>query len=203
MRQNGAQTRAALTVLDLDRATTSPGTLARIALYPYMRLTAGAYFSAERALGTPAYSVSELLRADPVAQSAADGQLENDGTITLGPIPRSTASAAAPIAVDTVTTGTVSRAGGCARLLPLASMPPGATGALVLTVPAGDTTVSIDAGRAPVSISYRRFSQSFTNLGEVRIAGSGLVRIHSDAAIQPWFLELASIAPVRACSGAP
>lgn len=203
MRQSGAQTRGALTVLDLDRATTPPGTLARIALYPYVRLTAGAYFSAERALGTPAYSVSELLRADAVAQSAADGQLENDGTITLSPITSSTDTSATPLTVDTVTTGTASAAGGCARLVPLASMPTGTTGTLVLTVPAGDSSVSIDAGRAPVSISYRRFSQTFTNLGEVQIAGSGLVRIHSDATIQPWFLRLASIAPVRACPVAP
>ena len=83
LRQSGEQTDGALAALELDRASVAPDTLARVALYPFVRLSARSYFAAADALGTPALTAAQLPHADFSAQTAADGQLIADGTIAL------------------------------------------------------------------------------------------------------------------------
>ena len=83
LRQSGEQTNGALGGLELDRASVAPNTLARVALYPFIRLRAGSYFAAADALGTPAFTAAQLQHADLSAQAAADAQLIADGTIVL------------------------------------------------------------------------------------------------------------------------
>ena len=74
-RQAGAQTDATLAAVALDRATVSAQTpLTQLPLYPVTVVTAGQYFTAADALGTPAYSVGQLLHASPAAQASADAQ---------------------------------------------------------------------------------------------------------------------------------
>lgn len=200
IRESGAQTKGALTALDLDRTTTPPDTLAQIALYPYMRLSAGAYFAASDALGTPAYTVSQLLSSDAKAQSTADAQMVSDGIVTFGPETGATRSATFSITASAVTNGTASRAAGCVRLMPIAAMLPGASASFVVSVPRAPARLSVTAGRAGVAVSIRRFAPTFTSLGRVQPGRSGVVTIRRDSAAQPWYLQLSSIAPVQVCA---
>jgi hypothetical protein len=206
-RQSGAVTNGALTALDLDRGSVSPNTLARISLYPYVKLSARSYFEAERTIGSPAYTVAQLRYADSAGQSAADSQLLADGDVTLasGPAFVGAASpparAGAPPAVFASTNGTVGSGGTCIRFTPAAALAPGSAASVSLIVHPG--RFSVTAGAAPSTLSIRRFAATPTPLGTVAALHSAIVTVRGDSAPEPWYLELSSIAPVRGCSVGP
>lgn len=198
IRTSGATTNGALTALDLDRDHVDPNTVARISLYQFIRLPARSYFDAQRALGTPAYTIAQLRRADVNAQSAADAQLLADGDVRLRPAgARTTARAVAPLDAAASTNGTVSRAGACLRFTPAAALTPGGIAAVSLIVAPG--ALSVTSAGAPTTLSVRRFAATFTSLGTVAARASATVTIRRDAATEPWYLQLSSVAPVRAC----
>ena len=200
IRQSGAQTNGALTALDLDRATVDPSTRARIAIYPFLTLTAGDYFDAERSLGTPAYTIAQLRRASGLAQSTADSQLMADGDVTLRPAPIATTAtgAGATVRVLSSANGAVASSGSCIRFTPSAALPPAATASVSLIVLPG--RLSVSAGAAPATLSVRRFAATQTPVGTIGAGRSAIVTIRRDLAPEPWYLELSSIAPVRACA---
>jgi hypothetical protein len=204
-RQAGQTTDGALTALDLDRATVSPGTEARISLYPAVALTARGYFAAERSLGTPAYGLAQLPGAGANAQSAADTQLLADGDVALragsGARPEARApqldgERSAP-GVLSSSGGAVTRAGGCVRLTPLAAFPPSASASLTLRVEPG--ALSVETTAAPASIAFDRFAATPTTLGEVGAHSAARVTIDRDGSPAPWRLVLSTTAPVRVC----
>jgi len=201
IRQAGEQTNGALTALDFDRADVTPGTVARVALFPYVKLTAHSYFAAADALGTPAYTAAQLSHADSSAQSAADAQFGADGTVVLGGVSTAPAPASGSATrVQTASNGTVTRAGACVRFVPSAAIGPGATGTVVVGVTPGPAAVSVTTGAAPATVSFRRFAATFTGLGVVRPGRTGVVLIRRDAATEPWQLQLQDIAPIRICT---
>jgi hypothetical protein len=206
IRASGAETNGALTGLDLDRATVDPATLARIALYPFEAVTAHQYFAAERTLGTPAYTVPQLQKAPSLAQSAADAQLLGDGDVTLGssgPSPGAATSAAGPAAPAVLgsANGTTARAGSCIRFIPAAALAPGDAASVSLIVVPG--RLSVTSAAAPTTVSIRRFAPTFATLGTVGARTSTTLTVRRDSASQPWYVELSSIAPVRACTVSP
>ena len=195
-RVSGFTTDGALTALDLDRASVNPNAGARIALFSFVRLTARQYFTAERTLGTPAYTLAQLRGADASAQVAADSQLLVDGDLDLRPA-SAIEGGTAPPTVIAATGGTTARAGGCVRFTPAAALPPAATASFTLRVAPG--TISLSASTAPASVAYRRFAPTTAALGTVAAHRTGAVTIRRDRAPDPWYLEVSSIGPVRAC----
>jgi hypothetical protein len=200
LRQSGEQTNGALGALELDRASVPPDTLARVALYPFIKLSARSYFAVADALGTPAFTAEQLPHADFSAQSAADAQLIADGTIALRGVTRAPAPAATAPAVEGSSDGRATRTGGCVRFLPSAALSPGATGTVVVTVAPGPAAVSVRGSGAPTTVSIRRFSPAFTPLGTVAAGGGAVVPVRRDAATEPWQLELQSLSSIRVCA---
>jgi hypothetical protein len=206
IRLAGATTDGALTALNLDGAHVAPSTLARISLYQDVDLTAAAYFSAERAMGSPAYSIAQLRTAPGAAQAAADSQLLADGDVTLAAasttsVPASLGESGATPSGVAAAEGTVTRTGSCVRFVPVAALAPGLSASIAFT--AGPGHVSVSAGAAPVSIAARRFAATFAPVGSVTARHVATVAIRHDPATEPWVLQLSSIAPVTACTLVP
>jgi hypothetical protein len=203
-RQAGAQTNGALTGFDLDRGSVKGSTLARISLFPAAKLTAHDYFAAERTLGTPAYTLVQLRQLGGTAGSAADSQLLADGDVTLTPAAdplgraRTIRSAGRPPSLVSSADLTAARAGSCLVFTPPAALAPGSVASATLNARPGRLWVK--AGAAPATVSARRFAPTPTSLGSVAARGSAIVTVRRDAAPNPWYLELSSIAPVRACT---
>jgi hypothetical protein len=195
-RQLGALADATLGAVELDRGRVASDT--QLPLYPLGTLTAGRYFTAVRALGTPAYTVAQLQQADSGAQGAADAQLLRDGDVefaaaTVAPSPGGTASP-----LEGAVNGAAVRHGACIAFAPAAALAPGQASTLALQPKPG--RLSVTAGGAPATVSVRRFAPSFTALGTVRARGSATVSVSPDRAPQPWHLQVESLAPVRVCT---
>ena len=200
IRQAGEQTNGALAALDFDRRSVAGDTLARVALYPLLKLSARSYFAASDALGTPAYTAAQLLRADSSAQSAADAQFSADETVVLRATTAVAAASGGPEAIQGSSSGSVARAGACIRFVPSAAIAAGTIGTVVVGVMPGPAAVSVTAAAAPATVSFRRFAATFTALGTVRPGRTGVVLIRRDAATEPWELQLQTLAPVRICA---
>lgn len=201
-RQFGAVTNGALTGLELDRSSLDPRTLARIALYPFTKLTAGEYFDAERALGSPAYTIAQLRRADAAGQSAADSQLLANGDVELTSRPASvTPGSGAASATLAAANGQVQRVGPCVRFRPAAALGPGSTASISLLVHSG--RLSVTSAAAPATLSIRRFAPTLTPLGSVAARRSTVATVRADSASDPWYLEVSSLAPVQVCTLQP
>jgi hypothetical protein len=207
IRGSGATTNGALTALDLDRGSADPSTVARIALYQFVKLSARSYFDAERTLGTPAYTIAQLQHADALARSAADSQLLADGDVMLTSSPTSAVTPRSPVGAGTAVpalaaaNGTVARGGACIRFTPAAALAPGSAASVSLIVLPG--RLSVTAAAAPATLSIRRFASTFTPLGTLGARRSTILTVRRDSASDPWYLELSSIAPLQACTLRP
>ncbi len=197
IRDSGAETNGALTALDLDRGSVDPHTIARIALWQFLGLKATDYYTADRALGSPAYSVAQLRRATMTAQTSADGQLRADGDVALSPAPPLGRPGGTLPTVVAPSTGAVAIDGACVRFTPPAALAPGAAATLAVRI--GAAGLSVSTGAAPATLSVRRFSPAFLALGDVAGHRTVTVRTRRDAAPDPWYLQLSSLAPVRVC----
>jgi hypothetical protein len=199
LRLLGGQTNATLGAVELDRATVASATpLKQLPLYPLVVVTAGQYFKVAHALGTTAYTLAQLQRANPSARGAADAQSLVDRDVILARVsaPPSPFGVAPP--VDGTVGGVAASRGACVAFVPAAALTPGATSTLSLTLEAG--RVSVSAGVTPVAISVRRFAPAFTALGTVQARGSALVSATRDRAPQPWHLQIQSLARVLVCT---
>jgi hypothetical protein len=207
LRNAGAATDGALTVLDLDHGGVTPNTPARVALYPFLKLSAGSYFDARRVLDTPAYTVAQLRHANSIAQSTADAQLLGDGDVTLATKPPAAEAAGASVQLGTTpsvlssSNGAVARSGACVLFTPVGALAPGSVASATLRL--GPGGLSVKAAAAAATVLFRRFSPTFTTLGTVSARGTAVVTIRRDAAPDSWYLQLSSIAPVRACTLRP
>lgn len=165
LRAQGADTAAYLGTLDMTRGTVSPSFLSAGFLLGVVQ--AGAYFAAERDLGTPADSPSVLAATDDGVRHAADLQLIaiHHIALTVAPPPRASAIA------------------GCRRA---GAALPGGGAPLILTVPAAGLLVS--AQGAPATVSLRRFATDFDAIGTVAPGASAVLRIAPDQAPERWQL---------------
>jgi small basic protein len=195
----GAQSDATLGAVQLDRGRIAPSTpLTQLPLYPLVVVTAGHYFSAEEALGSPAYTLAQLQHATPAAQRAADAQLLTDGDVKLARVTDPSSPGGTPAAVEGAVNGVAARRGACLAFAPAATLAPGAASVLALGLNPG--RVSVAAGAAPVAISVRRFAPGFTALGTLQAGGSATVSVSGDRAAQPWHLQVQTTDPVRVCT---
>jgi hypothetical protein len=195
-RQLGALGDATLGAVELDRGRVASDT--RLPLYPLGALTAGRYFSAVRALGTPAYTRAQLQHANPAAQGAADAQSIVDRDVEFAGVTASSPPRGTAAPLERAGGGSAARQGACVTLVPAAAIAPGQASTLALRLNPG--RVSVTAGAAPVKVSVRRFAPVFTALGTVQARGSAIVSVYRDRAAQRWHLQVLSPAPVHVCT---
>ena len=200
LRQAGAQTDAALAVVELDRGHVPADTPIAVAEYPFMRLLTGQYARARSALGTPADTAGELLSTGAPAQASADRQLLLDGDARLSRSP-AVRTVAARARVVNVAGGVARSAGGCIAFVPTAAAAPGVTGAVTLS--AGPGALVLRATGAPATVSVARFAPQLTELGGVAQGRAATLELGHVPAPGSWLVQLTSDAPVRACAPGP
>jgi hypothetical protein len=194
-RELGTRADATFAAVDLDAGMVAPHT--QISLYPLGSLSAGRYFAARRAVGTPAFTVAELERTTPAAQSAADAQSVADRAAVLSAVASPSPPRGTAVPTEAAAGGGLTRAGACVTFTP-ATLAPGGAGTLVLRL--DPARVSVSAGPAPAMVAVRRFAPTFTPLGSVQPRGSAIVSASHDRALRAWHLRVQSVAPVHVCT---
>ncbi len=198
LRQVGASTNADVAALDLGRGSIPPGYIAtQLPDYPFVAISAGSYFAAQDALGTPADSVGELAHAPATAQATADRELIGEHAIVLSPGTSPAPAGGAAPGLGQVMGGFARRFGACAQFTPLSAAAPTAKSSVLIVLAPG--AVRVTAGGAPVAVAARRFGPFPAQLGTIGPGRSAIVLVRHDAAAQPWQLQLAGGA-VRACT---
>ena len=144
LRQVGAGTEADVAALDLGRGSIPAGYIAtQLPDYPFVSITAGGYFAAQAALGTPADSIAQLAHAPAGAQANADNELIGEKAIVLSPgVSPAPARGAAPT-VAASTNGSATRTGACVRFTPAPALIPGAGSSVTLTLAPGAVRVRL------------------------------------------------------------
>ncbi len=170
--------RSRLAALEIARPNLSPDT--PVALELFTGFTAGAYFGAADAFGSPAYTESELASRSEADRLAADQFLASTLGIKLGATP-------------------LPRRGGGARCLP---MPASSNGTPAVALGPGDYSLT-----APVTqgagVRLGRFADlPAVDLGEVLPRQRISLRLPPDRSARPWRLAAIGSGPVIVC-GAP
>jgi len=199
LREVGADTDADVAALDLGEGSIPPGYVAtQLPDYPFVAITAGSYFAAKDALGTPADSIAGLAHTQSAARTTADRELIDERAIVLSPGPsRAPAGGTAP-GLAATTGGVATRAGACVSFDPTMALAPGATSSVSLTLAPG--IVRVTAGDGPITVAARRFGPALTPLGTIGPGRSAYVLVRRDAAPRPWFLQLQGTAATRTCT---
>jgi hypothetical protein len=202
LRDEGAQTRAALGALDVARPVVRPGETARgLPGGLFVRLEAGAYYAAADALGRGAVadSPAALAGAPEGVRALADAELVR----LHGGAAQPAAAAPGPAAPPPVTGasgGTATRRGGCVALRAPGAAPAGAPPAtLQVAVPADGVLVRARGGAAEVRV--RRFAASFPARAHARLraGATAVVRFRPDGAEQPWHVSVVAERAVAVC----
>jgi hypothetical protein len=185
LRSQAPIARADLAAFEITRSIVAPAYVARhFPGYPYLTVRAGLYFAMEHAIGSPAFSQSELTTAPEPAREVADAELIE----IHGVVPQPLAPGAAP--------------GRCLTWRPPAFAPTGAAASeFAVTLPAAG--LRLRAGGAPATLGLRRFAAAFTPLGTVPAGRSVAVRIAPDGSPRPWMVQVSSQAPVGVCLDSP
>jgi hypothetical protein len=164
LRDSGTQTRVALGALDLARDRVSPGfVITDLPGFPYVQMTAGDYFSAERDLGTPAAGPAALATTTEPLRRMVDAQLVSSERIRLS------TTAERP-------------SGACPVLGPHGSP------AFRVRLPAAGAWIAIPRGTAAIGV--RRFADSFQDIGRIAAGAPATLRLAPDRAGRPWQLQV-------------
>ena len=180
--------RAKLAAVDIGRGHISDGFVIQLttSTSPF---TAGSYYSAVDAFGSPAFSESELLNRNEPNRAAADQLLASAQGIKLGPL--------------TAADQHIQAAGHCQTLHGSAS---GSTAAA--TLGPGNYTLSSQkppagAGQAGVPVEAARFAdQSSVNLGFIDPRTGSALSIPADNSSRPWRLSLPAASAITLCGAA-
>lgn len=162
--------RAELGALELGRRFVAPDYVAD----PWQGIVASAYFSAERAYGTPAASPGEIARMPEIARILADAELIHIYELRLRAAPAACASLRPGAATD--------RAQGRQVETSLRS------GALLLATDGAGATVEV-----------RRFATQYESVGALPSRMPVELSIPRDSAPQPWRVRVRSSVPVAVC----
>lgn len=192
LRSQAQLTRAQVGSLDIARQIVPPS----FGTGPFGIINAGQYFSAERAIGSPAATPAQIATFGEPAREAADAELAGIHGVRLRPLTAPPALGARPT-LDGASGGTVVYRGSCENFTPAVFSTPGAASAVSVTVPASGLRVSI--GDAPATVSFRRFGQFFQPLGALAPHAQAELLIGADLAPQPWHLQISSTAAVSVC----
>ncbi|MDQ6841711.1 MAG: hypothetical protein M3025_04720 [Actinomycetota bacterium] len=190
-------TEAELAALDLSRPVVKPSYISNGFIFGIV--TAGAWFSAEKSLGSSAPTPAEIAALPDYARRAADSQLIKIQQLGLRTaLAAQSTNLSAPPTIDAVQSGTVSSAGGaCISFRPSAYTAAGTSNALQVTVP--PRGLLLRAGTVPATVSVRRFSTQFNQIGTLAAGASGTLQITPDLSPRPWHLQLNADGPLLAC----
>jgi hypothetical protein len=166
--------------------------------HQFVPITAGGYFAARRALGTPADSIAALAHTQSAARTTADQELIGERAIVLRPGPSSAAAGGTAPTIGATAGGTASSVGACSSFKPATALAPGAASSVSLSLSPG--VVRVTAGDGAITVAARRFGPAFTALGTIGPGRSGYVLARRDAAPQSWVLQLQGSATMRACT---
>jgi hypothetical protein len=185
--------------VELDRGTVASTTW--VSLYPIGRIRVGPYLAAERALGTPAFTLAQLRRASAGAQAAADTQMIADRDVTVSGLTTPLSPGGAAPGLEGAVGATASRRGPCVDYAPASALAPHVTSTVTLVLAPG--RVSVRAAGAPATLSVRRFSPTYATVGKVRSGAAAALAITADRASEPWHLQVQSSRAVRICTVSP
>jgi len=190
-------TQGTLAALDLSRRIVPPG-FAATGLTIFIGVPPGTLYAAEHALGSPAPTATQLTGLPDFARQSADVQLIQVQGLTLrGTSPTRPSGARSPT-IEAFQSGTASTANGCVRYRPDAYTPTGVVGSLQVTVPGAG--LAVRAGGASATVSVRRFSLQFDQLGTLAPGASASLLIKPDLASEPWHLQISAASGFQACS---
>ena len=162
------------------------------------QVTAGPYFAAVAALGSPAMAPQEIAGSTPPARASADDVLRRAGAVTLA---NATASATggSPPQPSAVTNGMAASGGGdgCTTLAPRAA------GEISAQVPVSPDGLEVRATGAPVGVRVSAFGDSVP--GEplaVASPGGQVVTVtpRAVAGVPAWTVLSSSTAPIVMCT---
>lgn len=190
-------TQGTLATLNMSRGTLTPGFVTS-GLVIFGRVSPKNVFAAERALGSPAPTPAQLAAQPSFARQVADSQLIQVQGLTLRSATAVVQSASSPPAVDAVGSGSDPVAGGCVRFQPAAYTPIGTVNTLEVTVPGSG--LLLRGGGAGATVSVRRFSSRFDQLGTVAPGASATLVIKPDLAPQPWHAQVVATGSFAVCS---
>jgi hypothetical protein len=197
LRGQAQRTRADLGALEIARPIVNPSYVASgLPGYPNVSLQAGPYFSAAKALGTPAATPAELATEPEDARRIADAELIHIHGLNLRPRSADDRPGIAPT-VDAAMGGAVTARGGCVVFRPSGVTPAGTTHELRVTVrPPG---LLLAAHEGPGAVGVRRFADGFQPVGTIAATAPATLRIRPDLATEPWHLRLAPTGPATVC----
>jgi hypothetical protein len=198
-RRLGELADATLGAVQLDRGAAASTTLVR--LYPLGSISVGRYLAAERALGTPAFTLAQLQRASPGAQAAADAQMMADRDVTVTGLSTPVPPGGAAPGLEGAVGATATRRGPCVDYAPASTLAPDVKSTLTLRLAPG--RVSVRAVGAPATLSVRRFSPTYATVGRVGSGAAAAVAIIANQASEPWHLQVQSSGSVRICTVSP
>jgi hypothetical protein len=95
-----------------------------------------------------------------------------------------------------VANGTIHVTASCVRFIPAASLAPATVASVTVRLSDG---ISITTSGASATLAVRRFAPTFTALGTLAADRSTQLTVRPGSAPDPWYLQLASISPVRVC----
>jgi hypothetical protein len=197
--QSQAQvTDAELGTLNISRAIVKPDYVSHGFIFGIV--TARAWFAAEKDLGSQAATPAQIASFPGYPQEAADSQLISIQQLGLKAVNGTSPADHGPApAIDSVASGTVSTSGGCVTYRPAAYLPAGYGNALALTVPLGGVLIR-DDGNVAATVSVRRFSSQFEELGTLAAKASATLQIKPDLAPEPWHVQVSAGAPLIVCA---
>jgi uncharacterized membrane protein len=188
--KQGQLTRMQLAALDLTRGVVKP----TYEIDQLSEITAGDYFAAEAADGTPATPTAALAAAPDYARTQFDTQL-----LTIDAIAPRAATGAEPAGprptVTGATGGAVRPAGSCVGFRSAGFSSPAVARTQDVVVPAGGVLIRAEGG--DVGVGARRYGDEFQPVGAV--SSQAVVRFPRDAAPRPWLLRLTPASSVSVC----
>jgi hypothetical protein len=196
LRSQAPAARADLTALEIARPIAPPSYVASaFPGSPFLVIRAGGYFSMRAAIGSPAYSVSQLIVAPELGRYVADAELAQLDRLALEPV-RSRARSTAPLPhLDSSTGGLVMARPPCLSYHPLVASASGGD-QLTVTMPSGGLWISAVGGSV---VAVRRFGQELHQLGTITGEGPVHLSLERDTAPQPWHVQIQTASHMLVC----
>jgi len=196
LRSQAPIARGDLAALDIARPLASPSYVASsFPGFPFVEVRAGAYFAMRDAIGSPAYSVSQLIAAPEPGRYVADAELAQLDRLTLEPATGRARSTAPLPYLDSSTGGLVTARPPCLSYHPSVASAPGGD-QLTVTMPPGGLWISAVGGSV---VALRRFGQELHQLGTITGEGPVHLSLEGDAAPQPWHVQIQTSSHMLVC----
>jgi len=198
MREQSDFARAATAALEISRDRVPlEMTLDASTGTPYLgTVSAGAYFSAVDAFGSPAYDEPRLEQASDAARGGADVVLARAYGLSVDAASTLRARGQRPVVLGS-TAASATGHGSCVRVVPRPGVP------IDIQLPVGGAGLRFVTGD-PTDLRLRRFADTPTvGLDSARTGSPVVLRVPSDRSRKPWVLRATAANPFRVCGLGP